>query len=193
MLDGTFSRCTHHLNTHSGREYCTNGTLITALVVFSQVAFHSAVQSLVEDCVGTDTVDTVDSRSVQPIRVGRVKTYLKRTESKIRRTCDRVSEGRFEWRYSHSSASESSVVDRSVTNTFIFARTFFRRMSPNSLLTLAQAGLLDTQLGQLLVALIGMLVVMVVGRVVLKIAWRLVTIAVVVVGAALLLSTFGLL
>jgi len=38
-----------------------------------------------------------------------------------------------------------------------------------------------------------MLVVMVVGRVVLKIAWRLVTIAVVVVGAALLLSTFGLL
>ena len=66
-------------------------------------------------------------------------------------------------------------------------------MSPNSLLTIAQAGLLDTQLGQLLVALIGMLVVMVVGRVVLKIAWRLVTIAVVVVGAALLLSTFGLL
>ncbi len=58
---------------------------------------------------------------------------------------------------------------------------------------LAQAGLLDTQLGQLLVVLIGMLVVMVVGRVVLKIAWRLVTIAVVVVGAALLLSTFGLL
>ena len=61
------------------------------------------------------------------------------------------------------------------------------------LFALAQAGLLDTQLGQLLVVLIGMLIVMVVGRVVLKIAWRLVTIAVVVVGAALLLSTFGLL
>ncbi len=62
-----------------------------------------------------------------------------------------------------------------------------------TLLALAQAGLLDSQLGQLLVVLIGMLIVMVVGRVVLKIAWRLVTIAVVVVGAALLLSTFGLL
>ena len=62
-----------------------------------------------------------------------------------------------------------------------------------TLLTLGQTGLLDTQLGQLLVVLIGMLIVMVVGRVVLKIAWRLVTIAVVVVGAALLLSTFGLL
>ena len=61
------------------------------------------------------------------------------------------------------------------------------------LFALGQAGLLDTQLGQLLVVLIGMLIVMVVGRVVLKIAWRLVTIAVVVVGAALLLSTFGLL
>ena len=62
-----------------------------------------------------------------------------------------------------------------------------------TLLSLGQAGLLGTQLGQLLVVLIGMLIVMVVGRVVLKIAWRLVTIAVVVVGAALLLSTFGLL
>ena len=58
--------------------------------------------------------------------------------------------------------------------------------------TLAQAGLLETELGQLLVVLIGMLVVLVIGRVVLKIAWRLVTIGVVVVGAALLLSTFGL-
>ena len=61
------------------------------------------------------------------------------------------------------------------------------------LLALAQAGLFDTQLGQLLIVLVGMLIVMVVGRVVLKVAWRLVTIAVVVVGAALLLSTFGLL
>ena len=66
-------------------------------------------------------------------------------------------------------------------------------MSLTGLSTLAQAGLLGTQLGQLLVVLIGMLIVMVIGRVVLKIAWRLVTIAVVVVGAALLLSTFGLL
>lgn len=59
------------------------------------------------------------------------------------------------------------------------------------LATLTQAGLLGTELGQLLIVLIGMLVVLVIGRVVLKIAWRIVTIAVVVVGAALLLSTFG--
>jgi hypothetical protein len=65
-------------------------------------------------------------------------------------------------------------------------------MSLDSLLgSLAQSGLLGTELGQLLVALIGMLVVLVVGRVVLKIAWRLVTIGVVVVGAALLLTSFG--
>ena len=56
---------------------------------------------------------------------------------------------------------------------------------------LSQTGLLGTQLGQLLVALIAMLVVLVVGRVVLKIAWRLVTIGVVLVGAALLLTQFG--
>ena len=67
-------------------------------------------------------------------------------------------------------------------------------MSPTSLLGgLAQAGLLGTELGQLLVALIGMLVVLVVGRVVLKIAWRLVTIGVVLVGAALILTQFGFL
>lgn len=67
-------------------------------------------------------------------------------------------------------------------------------MSPTGLLAaLSQTGLLGTQLGQLLVALIAMLVVLVVGRVVLKIAWRLVTIGVVLVGAALLLTQFGLL
>jgi hypothetical protein len=65
-------------------------------------------------------------------------------------------------------------------------------MSLNSLLgALSQTGLLGTELGQLLVALIGMLIVLVVGRVVLKIAWRLVTIGVVLVGAALLLTQFG--
>ena len=66
-------------------------------------------------------------------------------------------------------------------------------MSPTSLLgALAGSGLLGTQLGQLLVALVAMLVVLVIGRVVLKIAWRLVTIGVVVVGAALVLTQFGL-
>jgi len=64
-------------------------------------------------------------------------------------------------------------------------------MSLTGLAVVGQAGLLGTQLGQLLIALVGMLIVMIVGRVVLKIAWRLVTVAVVVVGAALLLSTFG--
>ncbi|ATW87681.1 hypothetical protein halTADL_0885 [Halohasta litchfieldiae] len=58
--------------------------------------------------------------------------------------------------------------------------------------TLAQAGLLGTELGQLLIVLVGMLVVLVVGRLFLKIAWRLVTIGVVVVGAALVLTQFGL-
>jgi hypothetical protein len=59
--------------------------------------------------------------------------------------------------------------------------------------TLAQGGLFGFSLLELLVALVGMLVVLVVGRLVLKIAWRLVTIAVVVVGALLLLAQFGLL
>ena len=54
-------------------------------------------------------------------------------------------------------------------------------------------GILGLKLTEILVALIGMLVVLVVGRIVLKIAWRLVTIAVVVVGALLVLAQFGLL
>ena len=64
-------------------------------------------------------------------------------------------------------------------------------MSVDGFLTLlAQAGLLGTELGQLLIALIAMLVVLVVGRVVLKIAWRLVTIGVVLVGAAWVITQF---
>jgi len=45
-------------------------------------------------------------------------------------------------------------------------------------------------LGQLLLAIVAIGVVVVVGRVVLKIAWRLVTIAAVVVGLLLLASLF---
>ncbi|MEF8781091.1 MAG: hypothetical protein V5A46_10470 [Haloferacaceae archaeon] len=56
-----------------------------------------------------------------------------------------------------------------------------------------QSGLLDTQMGQLLVVLVGIAVVILVGRLVLRIAWRLVTIAAVVVGIALILSMLGLL
>lgn len=96
-------------------------------------------------------------------------------------------------RYRNLVPSESSVLDTSDSHTFIFFHRLSSSMSLDSLLgLLAQSGLLGTELGQLLVALIGMLVVLVVGRVVLKVAWRLVTIGVVVVGAALLLTTFGI-
>lgn len=56
-----------------------------------------------------------------------------------------------------------------------------------------QAGLLDTQVGQLLIVIVGIAVVILVGRIVLRIAWRLVTIAAVIVGIALLLTMFGFL
>lgn len=56
-----------------------------------------------------------------------------------------------------------------------------------------QAGLLDTQVGQLLIVLVGIAVVILVGRIVLRVAWRLVTIAAVIVGIALLLTMFGIL
>ncbi|ERH07004.1 MAG: hypothetical protein J07HN4v3_02631 [Halonotius sp. J07HN4] len=58
---------------------------------------------------------------------------------------------------------------------------------------LASGGIAGLSLPQLLIALVGMLVALVVGRIILKIAWRLVTIGVVVVGAALILVQFGLL
>ncbi|SFK77009.1 hypothetical protein SAMN04487950_1008 [Halogranum rubrum] len=61
----------------------------------------------------------------------------------------------------------------------------------NVLPVLLQAGgLLDTSLGQLLVVIVGIGVVVLVGRVVLSIAWRLVTIAALVVGVLLLVSMF---
>ncbi|WP_396611992.1 hypothetical protein ACH9L7_01550 [Haloferax sp. S1W] len=53
-------------------------------------------------------------------------------------------------------------------------------------------GFLGSQLGQLLLVLVAIAVVILVGRLVLKIAWRLVTIAAVIIGALLLLSFFGL-
>lgn len=66
-------------------------------------------------------------------------------------------------------------------------------LAPLQVASLLQAGLLDTQIGQLLVVLVGIAVVILVGRVVLRIAWRLVTIAAVIVAIALVLSVFGLL
>ncbi|MGQ4555228.1 hypothetical protein [Halobellus sp. GM3] len=53
-------------------------------------------------------------------------------------------------------------------------------------------GLLSRPLGQALAVIIAIAVVIIVGRIALKIAWRLVTIAAVVVGALLVLSFFGI-
>ncbi|RLM50684.1 hypothetical protein [Halorubrum sp. Atlit-28R] len=55
----------------------------------------------------------------------------------------------------------------------------------------AQAALLGSQIGQLLVALVAVALIIVVGKFVLKLAWRLVTIGIVVVAAFYLLSTLG--
>jgi len=63
-------------------------------------------------------------------------------------------------------------------------------MSPTSQVVLQFGGLLGGPLGQLLLTIVAIGVVIVVGRVVLKIAWRLVTIAALVVGLLLLASMF---
>jgi len=54
-----------------------------------------------------------------------------------------------------------------------------------------QAGLLGTQMGQLLVALVVIALVIIVGKFVLKLAWRLITIGIVVVAVLFVLSTVG--
>ena len=53
-------------------------------------------------------------------------------------------------------------------------------------------GLLGRPLGQALAVIVAIAVVVLVGRLALKVAWRLVTIAAVVVGALLVLSFFGI-
>ncbi|WP_336025242.1 hypothetical protein [Halobellus salinisoli] len=53
-------------------------------------------------------------------------------------------------------------------------------------------GLLSQPLGQALAVIVAVAVVILVGRIALKVAWRLVTIAAVVVGALLVLSFFGI-
>jgi len=63
-------------------------------------------------------------------------------------------------------------------------------MSLTPQVALQFGGLLGGPLGQLLLALVAIGVVIVVGRVVLKVAWRLVTIAAVVVGLLVLASMF---
>jgi hypothetical protein len=63
-------------------------------------------------------------------------------------------------------------------------------MSLTPQVTLQLGGALSGPLGQLLLVIVAIGVVVVVGRIVLKIAWRLVTIAAVVVGLLLLASLF---
>lgn len=61
-------------------------------------------------------------------------------------------------------------------------------LTPQAILQLG--GALGGPLGQLLLAIVAVGVVVLIGRVVLKVAWRLVTIAAVVVGLVLLASLF---
>jgi hypothetical protein len=63
-------------------------------------------------------------------------------------------------------------------------------MSLTPQIVLQLGGVLGEPLGQLLLTIVVIGIIIVVGRVVLKIAWRLVTIAVVVVGLLLLASMF---
>jgi hypothetical protein len=63
-------------------------------------------------------------------------------------------------------------------------------MSLTPQMVLQLGGVLGEPLGQLLLTIVVIGIVIVVGRVVLKIAWRLVTIAAVVVGLLLLASMF---
>jgi hypothetical protein len=63
-------------------------------------------------------------------------------------------------------------------------------MSLTSQVFLQLGGALSGPLGQLLLVIVAIGLVVVVGRIVLKIAWRLVTIAAVVVGLLLLASLF---
>ncbi|GGI98120.1 hypothetical protein GCM10008995_05050 [Halobellus salinus] len=59
-------------------------------------------------------------------------------------------------------------------------------------LPLQLGGLLGQPLGQALAVVVAIAVVILVGRIALKIAWRLVTIAAVVIGALLVFSFFGI-
>jgi hypothetical protein len=63
-------------------------------------------------------------------------------------------------------------------------------MNASALPALQAGGLLSEPLGQLLAVIVVIGVVVLVGRIVLRIAWRLVTIAAVVVGLLLLATMF---
>lgn len=72
-----------------------------------------------------------------------------------------------------------------------FASVLGQTLAAWATLPLQLSGLLETQLGQVLVTLVGVGVVVLLGRIVLRVAWRLVTIAVVVVAVLFVLSTVG--
>ncbi|MFB6092188.1 MAG: hypothetical protein ABEK02_04160 [Haloquadratum sp.] len=61
-----------------------------------------------------------------------------------------------------------------------------------SVAPLQLGGLLADPLGQALAVIVAIAIVVLIGRIALKIAWRLVTIAALVVGALLVLSFFGI-
>jgi len=65
-------------------------------------------------------------------------------------------------------------------------------MHPELPAVLLQPGIFASPLGQVLLTLIGIAVVLVVGRFLLSLAWKIVTVAAVVVGLLLVLSMFGL-
>lgn len=92
------------------------------------------------------------------------------------------------------SPTDSSDFDASGSHKLMTLPLLGCRMVPAAFFAaLAQAGLVGSQLGQLLVGLVLILLVILVGRVVLRIAWRIVTIGVVLVGALVVLTAVGVL
>lgn len=83
--------------------------------------------------------------------------------------------------------SHSELSDMATT----FASVLGQAFAAWAALPLQPGGLLGTQLGQLLVGVVVIGVVILVARLVLRVAWRLVTIAAVVLAVLLLFSTLG--
>lgn len=73
-----------------------------------------------------------------------------------------------------------------------FASVLAQTFAAGATLPLQLGGLLATELGQLLVAVAVIGVVVLVGRIVLRVAWRLVTIAVLIIAVLFVLSTLGI-
>lgn len=69
--------------------------------------------------------------------------------------------------------------------------SFVSALASAAALPMQFGGLLATPLGQAFVVVVAIGVVVLLGRIVLKIAWRLVTIAAIVIGVLLVLSFLG--